>query len=164
MVYQSIRVWIILGVVFSAGSCSTSSMLVPTGGTIAVWDLEESCPLARARPELGEILSAQVIETLKEKGGFIVVERERLVLALEELHLGTTPIVDETTRLELGRLLGAQLMVFGNYQVIGDKMRLDLRLVEVETGRVLKAVAKTASATDFSAWLNAAKGAADELL
>lgn len=156
--------WISLLVVVFVASCAGRPMLNEKRATIAVWDLEDSSPLAKARPDLGEILSSQVLETLKEKGDLIVVERERLLLALEELRLGTTRVVDETTRLELGKLVGAQLMVFGNYQVIGDLMRLDLRLVEVETGRVLKALAKTTATTDLSEWLNIAKAAADELL
>lgn len=98
-----------------------------------------------------------------EKGKYSVVERERLLLALEELRLGTTSLVDESSRLELGRLVGAQLMVFGGYQIIGEMMRVDLRLVEVESGKVLKAVEKTTSAADLSGWLNATRKAAEEL-
>lgn len=161
---RSILGWIILVFLIFVASCAGRPTLVGKGTTIAVWDLEDASPMTRVRPDLGEILSAQVIETLQGKGDLLVVERERLLLVLEELNLGTTLMVDETTRLELGKLVGAQLMVFGTYLFMGDVMRLDLRLVEVETGRIPKAVAKTASAADLSAWLNAAKEAADELL
>ncbi|MEJ2236277.1 MAG: CsgG/HfaB family protein [Syntrophobacterales bacterium] len=120
-------------------------------------------PLLEARPDLGELLSAQIVETFKENGK-TVVERERLLLALEELNIGTTSLVSKATQLELGRIVGAQLMLFGGYQIIGGVMRLDLRLVEVETGRTLKAVSMTAPAEDLTAWLNTAKAAAQELL
>ncbi len=130
--------------------------------TIAVWDLEDLSPSNAVRPDFGEILSGQIIKTLQKRGDFVVVERERLMLALEELHIGTT-LADESTRLKLGRLVGARLMVFGGYQIIGDKMRLDLRLVEVETGRVLKTSQKTNTASDLSGQLESARKAADEL-
>lgn len=130
--------------------------------TIAVWDIENLSPSASPRPDLGELLSGQVIEALKNRE-YNVIERERLLLALQELNLGTTLLVDETTRLKLGRLVGARFMVFGGYQIIGDKMRLDLRLVEVETGKVLKAVQKTAESENISEWLNIAKKAAEGL-
>jgi len=55
------------------------------------------------------------------------------------------------------------LMVFGGYMLIGTTMRIDLRLVEVETGKVLKAVQKTALSNDISGWLDAAGKAAAEL-
>ncbi len=144
-------------------ACAPQPISYETGATIAVWDLDNICVPGSARPDLGELLSARIIETLMEQGKYSVVERERLLLALEELRLGTTSLVGESSRLELGRLLGAQLMVFGGYQIIGEMMRVDLRLVEVESGKVLKAVEKTTSAADLSGWLNATRKAAEEL-
>jgi hypothetical protein len=82
---------------------------------------------------------------------------------LEELHLGSSALADEQTRLKLGKLVGARLMVFGGYQVFGGQMRIDLRLVEVETGKVLKAVHKIAPSGDMSGWLDAAGMAGGEL-
>jgi hypothetical protein len=115
-------------------------------------------------PDLGELFANQIIETLKEKEGITIVERDRLLLALEELNLGTSSLADEDTRLELGRIVGARLMVFGSYQVIGDMMRVDLRLVEVENGKIIKAVYKTTSTTDLSGWLEAVRKAGTELV
>ena len=55
-------------------------------------------------------------------------------------------------------------MVFGSYFVIADTMRLDLRLVDVETGNILKATQKTASSTNVFEWLNIAREAARDLI
>ena len=140
-------------------SCSTGPVAYKEGTTIAVWDLENLTPSGSAQHDLGELLSAKVIETINKKGKYTVVERERLLLALEELNLGTTSLVDESTRLRIGRILGVQLMAFGAYQVIADQMRLDLRLVEVETGKILGAAQKTTPGTDLSGWLKAAEEA-----
>ena len=130
--------------------------------TVAVWDLEDLSPSRSIRPDLGELLSGRIIETLSNRE-YTVIERERLLLALQELNLGTTLLVDEATRLKLGKLMGARYMVFGGYQIIGGQMRLDLRMVEVETGKVLKAVQKTTGAGDLSGWIDAAQKAAEEL-
>jgi curli biogenesis system outer membrane secretion channel CsgG len=132
--------------------------------TVAVWDLDDLSPEGYARPDLGELLSSRIIEVIQKTGRYSVIERERLHLILEELNLGTTSLVDERTRLKLGKISGAQFMVFGGYQVIGNTMRIDLRLVEVETGRVRKAVQKTASSGDISGWLDSAQKAAEELV
>ena len=155
--------WIFVVLIAFVVGCATKPVSCKEGLAIAAWDLENLSPMKCGRPDLGELLSAKVIETLKETGGYTVVERERLLLALEELGLGTTALVDETTRLRIGRIVGARLMVFGGYQVIMDKMRLDLRLVEVGTGSILKAAQKTTSAADLSAWLRAAREATAEL-
>lgn len=130
--------------------------------TIAVWDIEDLSPSTSIRPDLGELLSGRIIETLSNRE-YTVIERERLLLALQELNLGTTALVDEATRLKLGKLMGARFMVFGGYQIIGGQMRLDLRMVEVETGKVLKAVQKTTAAGDLSGWIEMAGKAAEEL-
>lgn len=143
--------------------CASSPQKGETGGTIAVWDLDDLSLTKGTQLHLGEMLSGKIIEVLKERSDFVVVERQRLLLALEELRLGTTQLVDETTRLKLGKMLGAKWMVFGGYQVIGNQMRLDLRLVEVETGRIKKAVQKTASASTIESWIEATQKAAEEL-
>ena len=111
---------------------------------------------------MGELLASEVIATLKEANTYQVVERQRLILALEELNLGSSSLADEATRLQIGRIIGARFMVFGSYLVLGDMMRLDLRLVEVETGAVVKAADKTAAAGDLNGWLEAARQATRE--
>jgi curli biogenesis system outer membrane secretion channel CsgG len=131
---------------------------------VAVWDLENLNPDEAMGADMGELLAAKVIETLKDSGMLQVVERERLILALEELNLSSSKLVDESTRLKIGRIIGARFMVFGGYFILGDMMRLDLRLVEVETGRVLKAAQKVTAAGDLNGWLKAAGQAAAELI
>jgi curli biogenesis system outer membrane secretion channel CsgG len=132
--------------------------------TVAVWDLENLTPGDVGHIDLGEPLAARVIQTLKQSGAVIIIERQRLVLTLEELNLGTTSVVDENTRLEIGKMLGARRMVFGAYQVIADIMRLDLRLVDVETGKVVKVSKQISPGSDLTAWLKAAEEAAKDLL
>ncbi len=161
--FTSLSLFIIIAALFMV-SCATSGNVKRSIQTVAVWNLDDLSPGVFSQPDLGELLSNQIISYVQESGGYAVIEREQLRLALEELNLGTTSMVDESTRLKLGRISGAQLMVFGGYQVIGKTMRLDLRLVDVETGSVKKAVQETTSALDISGWLDSARAAAEELL
>lgn len=133
-------------------------------GAIAVWNFEDLSPGIKPADEFGEFLSGAVVEIFQESDQYQVVEREKLVLALEELNLGTSALVDESTRLRLGRLMGTRWMVFGGYQVIGDSMRLDLRKVDVESGVVVKSSEKTVDSKNMPAWIAGAKAAATELL
>ncbi len=132
--------------------------------SVAVWDLVNYNQPGTDASDLGDLLAARIIETLKDSGTYKVIERERLLLVLEEQNLSTTPIVDESTRLKIGQIMGARCMVFGSYFVVADTMRLDLRLVEVETGNILKATQKSASAVNVSEWLKIAQKAAQELI
>lgn len=145
-------------------NCAAQKQVGMTEHTvIAVWDLENLTPGDLDRIDLGEILAGKVIETLKASGKATVVERQRLLLVLEELNLATSSVVDEHTRLDVGKILGARFMVFGAYQVIVGTMRLDLRLVEVETGKIVKATNQVSSGGNLGAWLKAAEAAARDL-
>lgn len=129
---------------------------------VAVWELEDLTAdgqLARA----GELLAAQITDTLGKQGKYVVVERSRLVRILEEQRLSASSLADRQTQLRLGELIGARFMVFGGYQMLGDKVRIDIRLVDVETGRISKAVKKVVTSTDMQALLDAAQSAATEL-
>lgn len=144
-------------------SCAAVPDSVEQRATVAVWDLENVSP-GRSGVDVGEVLASQVIGVLQRKGEYTVVERTRLVRVLEELRLGSSDLADQQTRLRVGRLLGARYMVFGGYQIIGGQMRLDLRLVEVETGKIRKAVSKIApSSVGMSGWMEAAGKAGEEL-
>jgi hypothetical protein len=136
-----------------------------SGSVVAVWNLENmSVKGSPALKDINEFLTAKVAETLKDKGGFQIIERERLLLALEELHLGSSAITDEASRLEVGKILGAQMMVFGGYQQIGEQFRIDLRMIEVQSGAVIRTGEKTVQTADISGWLQAAEAAAGDLM
>lgn len=132
--------------------------------TIAVWDFDPLIRGASVAAELGEVLAGRVTETIWKKPGYTVVERQRLLLALEELHIGSSALADESTRLRLGKMVGAQSMIFGGYQVSGGMMRLDVRLVNVETGVLIRAATRTVPAGSTPQWFEAAESAANELL
>jgi len=142
--------------------CTPVPGIVRQTPAVAVWDLENLNPNEAIVTDMGELLASEVIATLKENGTYQVVERQRLILALEELNLGSSSLADEATRLKIGHIVGARFMVFGSYLVLGDMMRLDLRLVEVETGAVVKAADKAAAAGDLNGWLEAARQATRE--
>ncbi|MBE0617892.1 MAG: hypothetical protein IH608_08210 [Proteobacteria bacterium] len=114
-----------------------------------------------AEDDWGEILAGKVAETLQARD-YPVVERQRLAMLLEELSLGSGALADESTRLRVGRLSGARLMVFGGYQVFGEQARVDLRLVDVETGRVVRAAQRSGPA-EVSAVIRASGEAAAAL-
>jgi len=133
--------------------------------SVAVWDFDNLSPTRFAQPDLGERLAAEATEAIMRKGTWEVVERQRLLLVLEEQHLGSQDFVDESTRLRLGKMAGARTMVFGAYQSFGgDQTRIDVRLVDVETGQTLKSVDKMAPSGNFQAWYQIVRQAAEELM
>jgi curli biogenesis system outer membrane secretion channel CsgG len=154
----------VVALVCFVGCVSKKQVRTTEHATIAVWDLDNLSPTTDSgQPDLGAVLAGKVMETIKASGKRTVVERQQLLIALEELNLATSSLVDDDTRLNLGNMVGARFMVFGAYQVIGDTMRLDLRLVEVETGTIVKAASQLSSGGNLSSWLKAAEAAAKDL-
>jgi curli biogenesis system outer membrane secretion channel CsgG len=72
-------------------------------------------------------------------GRFRVVERTQLDQALKELDLNRTDAIDPATAQRVGKLIGAQYLVVGSFQVFGGQIRMNARLVRVETGEVVQA-------------------------
>ncbi len=136
----------------------------PIISSIAVWNLENIGPDDSSHAEWGELLSSGVLQVFEASESYSIVEREQLLLALEELHLGTSALADESTRLRLGRMAGARWMVFGTYMVVGDTLRLDLRREEVETGRIAKTARRVVTPAGLTQALNAAGEAARDLI
>ncbi len=163
---QKVFFTIFLLFVIAFGTCKCSihrSLKVDKNTPIAVWTLDDLSPGAKFRPDLGELLSDHVVDVISQNG-FKVVERKRLIEILEELKIGSSELSDPNTRLRLGRLAGARFMVFGAYQSISGKVRFDLRLVDVETSKIVKAVKKIVSTDSVDMWLKAVDDAALELL
>jgi TolB-like protein len=86
---------------------------------------------------LSKTIPETVITSLAESGELNIVERGRLQEALAEMQLQLTDIVDEASAVRLGRAVGANAIVVGSFVVIGRKIRISSRLIDVETATVI---------------------------
>ncbi|PTL78018.1 CsgG/HfaB family protein [Vitiosangium sp. GDMCC 1.1324] len=68
-----------------------------------------------------------------------VVEREKLQKLLDELKLQKNEYFNPKTAQRIGQGIGAQFAVAGSLQAIDPALRIDIRLVEIATGKVLLA-------------------------
>lgn len=67
-----------------------------------------------------------------------VVDRSRIRDLLKEQDLGAKGRVDANTAAKVGKLVGAKYMVMGGFVDFYGDFRLDLRVVNVETGEIVK--------------------------
>lgn len=87
---------------------------------------------------LSQGLASMMINMMGGSIDLKVVERERLQWLLDELDLQSeSGRVDQSTAVEMGKLIGAQSVLIGSFIVNDDDMYLGSRLVKVETGEVL---------------------------
>lgn len=66
------------------------------------------------------------------------VDRSRIKDLLAEQDLGASGRVDANTAARVGKLVGARYMVLGGFVDFYGDMRLDARIVNVETGEIVK--------------------------
>ncbi|MCX7920207.1 MAG: hypothetical protein N3A72_11520 [bacterium] len=115
---------------------------------------------------IADMLATALFKTNK----FDVIERERIDLILKEQKFQQTDMVDESSAVEIGKLLGANVIITGNVTEFGVKrsgldfdrfapqglrglsvktqtvrVALDARMIDVETGRLIAAESADAS-------------------
>ncbi len=88
---------------------------------------------------LGKAVSSMLITELTGLPGIRVIERYRLQDLLTEQKLALSGRVDESTAVEIGKILGAQYVIHGQVTSIFDELRMDMRAVDVETSEVIEA-------------------------
>ena len=106
----------------------------------------------QGNPELEPLkvgLSQMMTTDLVGAGGAKVVERVQLQAVLDELKLGHSSVVDRDTSAKVGKLLGAEYLVLGSYFSLAGTLRVDARLVRVETGEVVHAAGQNGAIGDL---------------
>lgn len=70
-------------------------------------------------------------------GTYRVIERAQLETALAEIQITDVPIFDRDTAQKLGKFLGVDVLIVGEITPLSDVVRIDARLIEVETVETL---------------------------
>src|SRR5439155_1642413 len=74
----------------------------------------------------------------KTRGGSLDVERQEVQRLVDEQNLGTQGRVDPRTASKVGKLVGARYVVLGTFIDFYGDFRVDVRLVNTETGEIVK--------------------------
>ena len=109
--------------------------------TIAVLDFKDNSPFKsdELKP-MEQGLADMMITTLSQVSALKIVERSDLSSLIEEMSLGQTGMIDESSAQQVGKLVGAQYMVLGSFMKGMKKdIRIDCRIVKTETGVTVKA-------------------------
>ncbi len=88
-------------------------------------------------PEETAMVRNRLYESLDTIGGCILVEREAFDTLLQEMELGQSRLADKRATTEIGKLLPASLILFGEIIPVGNRQEIHIRIVDTETSRVL---------------------------
>jgi TolB-like protein len=69
-----------------------------------------------------------------------VIEREQIQKVLKEQEKALSDLYDEKNAVRIGKLMAARQIVIGAFIVHQDTLRIDAKIVDVETGKVLNSV------------------------
>jgi TolB-like protein len=105
---------------------------------IAVMDLEGN---GVSKNELGG-LSNRLRTELFKTGKFTVIERSRVDEILKEQGFQQAGCTNATCAVEVGQLIGVEKIVVGNVDKVGKIYSIDIRMVDVGTGRIEKVAAE----------------------
>src|SRR5262249_34994071 len=97
----------------------------------------------------GKGLADMMITDLSSAPGLAVVEREKLEALLAEIKLERGHYFDPNTAQKLGRGVGAELAVTGSFVAMSPSLRLDVRVIRIDSGKVLKAAQVTGDKEHF---------------
>jgi len=88
---------------------------------------------------LGRFVGEELITKLFETERFKVIERSLLEKALEELKFNTSDLVDPSIAKQVGRIVGADSIVIGTLSDLGQYVKINARVIMVESGEVIGA-------------------------
>lgn len=74
---------------------------------------------------------------------YIVIDRTNVDKVLNEIRLGQSGFINEKLAKQAGKALNADILVVGNFQVYGSRVRIHAKLVDVESHKILKQVQAT---------------------
>lgn len=81
--------------------------------------------------------------------GIVLIERLQLRKVMAEQALQLTGAIDEATVVEVGKLLGANILMVGAFQKQEQTVRLTARFVDVQTGGILQTAKATGRLNDI---------------
>ena len=85
-------------------------------------------------------LSDSISYKLKNVQDYIVIDRVNVDKVVGEVQLGQSGLLDDAKAKKAGKALGADIIVVGNYMKSGNRIRINAKLVEVESHKILKQV------------------------
>ncbi len=108
---------------------------------------------------LSAAIPDMLMTSLASDGRMTVVERSQIDRITAEMALGASGVVEPSTAAEIGKVVGADLVIIGSFVELGHKLRIDARVVKVETATVVPGTTHSVQAVT----MEGVDGAVDKL-
>lgn len=128
----SLALLLVLMFVTGRGLATETLAILPFENN-SLTDAERYNPLAKGFAAMLTTDMGRKVKTIK------IVERSRIDSLLREMQLTMAGVVDEESAVQAGKVLGARHIAFGSFTVLGEEVRLDVRVIRVESSAVVAA-------------------------
>ncbi len=145
----TMRILLVVSLLALGGpSRHVASVPAPARKTVAVLAFDNNTG-KRDYDDLGKGMSAMMTNDLSAVDEIRLVERDRLADVIKEIDAQQTRYFDSTTAVKVGRLSGAEYIVTGAFVAVDPQIRIDTRVIRVETGVIVKTATVTGKGDHF---------------
>lgn len=126
-----------------AGSAGPMGAQVDTRPGVAVLPFENGGSYGSSQEDYDALrrgIAGLLLSELNASASVRLVDRQETQRLLDEQSLGASGRVDAATAAQVGRLVGARYMITGTFIDLYGTFRLDARIIDVETGEILRTV------------------------
>jgi TolB-like protein len=122
----------------AAAVAESKDLLREEKPALAVFAFEENDD-ALAERKLGGIISDMMVTALSKGNRYRLYERAQLDKVLDEQALNQSGAVEPQTAVEVGKLIGVNVILVGSIGMLNDRFELDARIIEAVSGEVRQA-------------------------
>lgn len=122
---------------------------LPTVAVLAMENLGPSAHLDSMREGFADLIQVNLSTVPKVR----VVDRSQIRQVLKEHTWTLAELSDSQVRLKIGRILGAECLIYGSFVELGERLRLDLRLADTKTTTIVRAETACGATKDFASLL-----------
>lgn len=120
----------------SCGSNQAPVPSVPAKGRPGVVVFSFEVKSASLPASLGDDVAQSLTEALLKGKQMRPVERQELVKILQEQEFSQSGLVAESDALRIGKIAGAKFILLGSVSAVGDQVRINARMLDVETSEI----------------------------
>jgi len=134
---------ILLLTALGLGGRSTPAAAQDTRPGLAVLPFENGGSYGKNREDFDALsrgIAGMLISDLSQVQTLRIVDRAHTQQLLDEQNLAVDGRVDAATAARVGRLVGARYMIAGTFIDLYGEFRIDARVIDVETGEILRTV------------------------
>lgn len=118
---------------FFTNSLANCNILKDTTGTLAILEIQDK---TNSNFNISSVFEDIIITNMVKNSSIQIVERSQVQMALKATKFETSGLTQDS-RVKIGEWLGAKTFLMGSLSKLLGEYRLDLRLIDVESGGVL---------------------------